>query len=303
MLKFKAFHVCLEIHCSYFILVGILLFWGNGCFVASSAAFSFFHELVHGSVGKKLGYSPEKISLGLFGGVIHLREGFISPKDELLIHLSGPLFNLMIALILFIVIKYQTFLPMITIETYIFPILASNLILGIFNLMPFYPLDGGKIVELYLAFFFGYGVAEKISQVLSIIFTIFLFFLGIYLVQYSVFNSIISALAVNLYMAKRQGNSFIFYKVSKDMEKSKYQGKKNKNKDSKLVVYREGQRAMKVIESYKPWDNNIFTIVNDRGSYKGQLTEEELLEGIYDCGVYADFGKLLEFKKKEKWRH
>lgn len=301
MIRFRALNMDLEIHYSYFILVCILAFYGNVGFVISSALFSFLHELIHGKVAKKLGYTPEKISLGLFGGVIHLREGFLNPRDEILIHLSGPLFNLTIALSIFLFIKSQFFLESGLMETYVFPILVSNLILGVFNLMPFYPLDGGKIVQLYLAFFFGYGIAEKISQILSILFTVFLFFLGIYLVQYSVLNSIICALALNLYMAKRQEKTFIFYKVSKNMEQTQNPVEKKKNIRSKLVVYREGQRAMKVIESYKPWDNNIFTIVNDRGGYKGQLTEEELLAGIYDCGIYADFGKLLECKKRKKW--
>ncbi|MEG1930309.1 MAG: site-2 protease family protein [Anaerovorax sp.] len=294
----------LEIHYSYFILVGILLFGVNGNFVVSSALFSFLHELVHGGVAKKLGYTPEKISLGLFGGVLHLREGFLNPRDELFIHLAGPLFNLTLSLCLFLFVKFQFLLEDNLVETYLFPILVSNLILGIFNLMPFYPLDGGKILELYLAFFCGYGTAKRISQILSVIFSIFLFIFGIYLIQYNVLNSIICGLALNLYIAKKQENTFIFYKVSKNMEQSKdlEKNKKNKrkNKRSKLVVYREGQRAMKVIESYKPGDNHIFTIVNDHGSYKGQLTEEELLAGIYDCGVYADFGKLLELKKRKK---
>ena len=56
-------------------------------------------------------------------------------------------------------------------------------------------------------------------------------------------------------------------------------------------------RAVKVLERYKPMQNRMFTIVNDRGKYRGQLTETELLDGIYHCGIYADFEKLLNYKR------
>ncbi|WP_156900451.1 site-2 protease family protein [Anaerovorax odorimutans] len=257
-----------------------------------SIIFSFLHELVHGKAAKCLGYTPEKISMGLFGGILHVREEFIKPKHEIIIHLCGPLFNIAVATLFYIITNYYIFMRIDFIRNLFVSILIANLILGIFNLMPFYPLDGGKIIKLYFAFFLGYGRAEKISRSFSLLFVFLLFILGIYLLQYNLFNIIICALAINLYIARRQENSFIFYKVSKDIESGIISNK------SKIVVCKENFPAMKVIETYKPLERRLFTIVNDKGSYKGQLSEEELLQGIYDCGVYADFNKLLKSKKK-----
>lgn len=308
MIKISIFGFKTEIHFSFFLLIALGVYYGSGLFVAFSAVFSFLHEIVHGTVAKFLGYSPEKISFGLFGGVIHVREGFLNPKDELTIYLSGPLFNLINATVFYVILIFQeqiinklNFINFEFFEVIIWPMLLSNLILGCFNLLPFYPLDGGKVVNIYLAFFLGYGRAEKISYGLSMLFSLMLFILGIFLSKYNLMNLTISALALNLFIVSKQTKSFIFYKVSKDIEnnfdcKSKF--KKNFRQNSKeIVVYREKQKAMKVIDSYKPWDNNIFTIVSDVGAYKGQLTEEELLKGIYECGIYADFGKLLMYKK------
>ncbi len=317
MAKFALNNLTVEVHPSFFLLMAFGIYMGSGIFVAFSALFSFSHELVHGAVAKLLGYHPEKISFGLFGGVLHLRNGFINPIDELAIHLSGPFFNLIMASIFYTILQNKHFitqkvffLEVGSLETFITPLMLANLVICFFNILPFYPLDGGKVILIYLAFFLGYGVAEKLSNIFSVIFSIFLFFLGVYLVQYNPMNSIICALAINLFMAAKQTRSFIFFKVSREMEKDRNgRGANDKKKslwkgrqrteNSQMVVYTEDQRAMKVIESYKPWDNNVFTIISSSGAYRGQLTEDELLDGIYHCGIYADFDSLLTYKKQK----
>ena len=281
---FNILGIKIELHYSSFLLLCLVVLSGNIVFAAASAIFSIFHELAHERVARLLGYTPEKISSGLFGGILHIREGFIKPLDELIIHLSGPFFNLVIAAILY---GGYSYLPL----SYIEPIILANIVLGIFNLMPFYPLDGGKIVGLYLAIFLGYGRSQKISRVFSLIFSFSLFLLGIYLVQYNILNLLISALAINLYVAGKQDNSFILYKVTRNIEES------DKTNKSKIVVCRGDVKAIRILEKYKPLENRVFTIVNDKGSYKGQLSEEELLSGIYHCGIYTDFNKLLDLKK------
>lgn len=284
MFHFNIFNTKIELHYSLFLLMLIIALSGNITFAAASALFSSLHELVHKKTAETLGYTPEKISFGLFGGVLHLREGFIKPVDELLIHLSGPLFNILMAFFLYACYAY---FPLPWLE----PVIIANIVLALFNLMPFYPLDGGKITDLYLAIFLGYGRSQKISRFFSLLFTVFLFLLGIYLVQYNVLNLFLSALAINLYVARRQDNSFIFYKITRNIEDG------NQSGTQKIVVCREDMKAKKIIERYKPLESRVFTIVSDKGKYKGQLTEKELLNGIYYCGIYADFRKLLDYKR------
>lgn len=286
MISFNILRTKVEVHYSFFFILLIIVFSGNYIFAAASVLFSFLHEFAHKIVAVILGYTPEKISYGLFGGVLHLRNGFIHPLDELLIHLSGPFFNIFIAFMLYgIYINY--YYPLL--ET----VIAANTILALFNLMPFYPLDGGKITDLYLAMFLGYGCSQKISRLFSLVFSVFLFLLGIYLIQYSLMNVFLCALAVNLYIARKQDNSFIFYKITRNIEEEK-------EGPPQIMVCKEDTKAIKVIERYKPMQNRIFTIVSDKGKYRGQLTETDLLEGIYHCGIHANFEKLLYYKKNKK---
>lgn len=284
MLRFQIFHTKVELHFSLFLLFLIIAVSGNILFASASLTFSLLHEFAHRFTAIKLGYTPEKISFGLFGGVLHVREGMIKPRHELLIHLSGPFFNIVTAIILYGLYLYF-YLP------WLVPVILANAVLALYNLMPFYPLDGGKISDLYMAVFLGYGLSRKISRFFSLIFAIFLFFFGIYLVQYNVLNLFLSALAVNLLIARQQDNGFIFYKITRNIEDVDRIG------NPRIIICREDMRAVKIIDRFKPLERRIFTVVSDKGKYRGQMSESELLDGIYYCGIYSDFRKLLVFKR------
>jgi stage IV sporulation protein FB len=287
MLRLKIFGTTIEFHISFFLLLIIVVLSGNALFAAASVLFSLLHEMAHKHMAARLGYTPEKISYGLFGGVLHVREGFVKPRHELLIHLSGPFFNIVSALLLYGFYLYF-YLPWLQ------PVILANAVLALYNLMPFYPLDGGKITDLYMAVFFGYGRSQRISRFFSLIFSVFLFLFGIYLVKYNVWNLFLSALAVNLFVARRLDNGFIFYKIARNMEDE------SKSGNPKMLICREDLKAVKVIDGYKPMDNRLFAVVSRNGKYRGQLTEKELLNGIYYCGLYADFRTLLEYKRETK---
>lgn len=289
MFQLQIFRTKVELHFSLFLLLLVMILSGNAIFTASSAVFSMLHEFVHKFTASKFGYTPEKISFGLFGGVLHIREGFVKPANELLIHLSGPFFNIFAAVLLYVCYLYF-YLPWLQ------PVILANAVLALYNLMPFYPLDGGKITDLYMAVFLGYGRSQKISRFFSLLFSVFLFILGIYLVQYNVLNLFLCALAANLFVARKQENGFIFYKVSRNIEDG------NKTGTPKLLVCREDTKAVKIIERYKPLDNRMYTVVSEKGKYRGQLSEKELLNGIYYCGIYADFRRLLEYKRSGECR-
>jgi stage IV sporulation protein FB len=168
--------------------------------------FSYLHEYSHGIVAAMLGYTPSQVSVGFFGGVLHLKERFIKPGAQLMIHSAGPLFNLGCAMFLYpILLKTQWM--------WVLQAIGVNLLLAFFNLLPLIPLDGGKIVGIYLARSMGYEKSYIISKTISIIFSIILFILGLYLVQYNVINVLISVLAVNLFIESKRDNRYSFNRL------------------------------------------------------------------------------------------
>jgi Zn-dependent protease/CBS domain-containing protein len=133
--------------------------------VALIAAVSFFasillHELSHALVGRTQGIRIERITLFLFGGVAHMEDESPSPKAELLMAIVGPLTSLAIGglslgIALFSLGRARSQMLVEEPEAAIAALGAGatvllwlgpiNLSLGIFNMVPGFPLDGGRV--------------------------------------------------------------------------------------------------------------------------------------------------------------
>src|SRR3989338_45973 len=134
------------------------------------------HELTHSLVAKAGKIPVESITLFFFGGVASIPSEDVKPATEFWMALSGPLFSLVFAGILFLV--HQLALPVLlkAVTAYLWQI---NLILGIFNLVPGFPLDGGRVFRALLMFYYrDIRKATKIASKVGRFFGGFLVFLG-----------------------------------------------------------------------------------------------------------------------------
>jgi Zn-dependent protease len=147
------------------------------------------HELGHVYVAKYLKYPCEKITMYMIGGIAAIKGEFDNkPKHELLITIAGPLVNLVIALLIFPFYSYIDITLIIKMNNInwagFLPELAiSNLILAAFNLLPIYPMDGGRIFRSILSLAtknhrLASVSANYIALVLSIGLAIFMGFIG-----------------------------------------------------------------------------------------------------------------------------
>lgn len=109
------------------------------------------HEVAHAVVARRYGVPVEGITLWLFGGVARLRGDAPTPQAALRIAAVGPLVSLQLAVGFFALgffARVLTF-PKLVISTLIW-LAIINLSLGIFNLAPAAPLDGGRILQAVL---------------------------------------------------------------------------------------------------------------------------------------------------------
>jgi Zn-dependent protease/CBS domain-containing protein len=124
--------------------------WG----AAGVSTFLFFlsillHELSHSLVAKRLGMTVKSITLFLFGGVSSLTEEPESARDEFRIAIVGPLTSFVLAAIAGLVFAVFLYAGE---ETSVPGLVAGylgfiNLAVGIFNMLPGYPLDGGRVLR------------------------------------------------------------------------------------------------------------------------------------------------------------
>ena len=103
------------------------------------------HEAGHATMARITGMQGITIVLAAFGGFCSYG-GSRSPKTELPIALAGPVANLLTAAILWLVIRHVPGLESldVLIQNFIFYVMVMSLVLGLFNLLPIYPLDGGQ---------------------------------------------------------------------------------------------------------------------------------------------------------------
>ncbi len=159
------------------------LFWAFGIYFAlTGKVFSFLvftfsaiiHELGHYFASSKLGYKLNKITLMPYGALLSGDIDGIKYKDECKIAISGPLTNLCIA---FFFVATWWFVP--DVYPYTELIVLANFSLAIINLLPCYPLDGGRFLYATLRLFASKKIAQFISRGISVLASISLLILFI----------------------------------------------------------------------------------------------------------------------------
>lgn len=185
----KIFGIRIDIHPTFFLLpLGFGLFyakdygWEIGLRIAVLIFLVFVcvlgHELTHSLKAMSFGIRVPVITLYPMGGVASLQRIPRDPKQEFSIAVVGPLFNFALAALLFFPFyfwmgKKDLFSP--SLDTW--PRTFANLfwmnpILGAFNLIPAFPMDGGRIFRSFLARWMDYAKATRISVFLGYIFAI-----------------------------------------------------------------------------------------------------------------------------------
>lgn len=118
-------------------------YWTLG-FISSFLLFFsvLFHEFMHSLVAKNNDIKVDKITLFLFGGIAQIHEKNMDPKKELKVAIAGPMGSLLLALIFMLIMKLSPYVYPIIVSSYL---VRLNFILAFFNLVPGFPLDGGRI--------------------------------------------------------------------------------------------------------------------------------------------------------------
>jgi Zn-dependent protease/CBS domain-containing protein len=121
-------------------------YWALGVIAALLLFVSvLLHELSHSLVARSRDLKVDGITLFIFGGVSNLRSEAATARDEFLVAVVGPLSSLVLAGVFWLISQA---LPSLSPSAALFAYLAFvNLLLGLFNLVPGFPLDGGRVLR------------------------------------------------------------------------------------------------------------------------------------------------------------
>lgn len=157
-------------------------------FVSAAFGCVLVHEFFHVFAAKYYGIGTQSITIYFIGGLAAIKRIPKEPIKEFVISVAGPISNFLIATICYGIIIYTGGFPDFenaseNINILHHPFLAFfyvNLIIGIFNLIPAFPMDGGRMFRSVIGLFTNYLTATKIAvrtaQVFGCIFIVGGFF-------------------------------------------------------------------------------------------------------------------------------
>ncbi len=168
------------------------------------------HELGHSFVARSRGNEINSITLMLLGGVAEIKEMSEEPQDELRISLVGPMVSLAIGLTLILIAQLTTNFIAADLQFIVLYLGQLNVFLAIFNLIPAFPNDGGRVLRAFIArkrdFLTATKIAVSVSKVIVFIFGVIGFLYG---------NFILILIAFFIYM--RANQEFQYSKIKKTL--------------------------------------------------------------------------------------
>lgn len=165
----------IQLHWTFLLLLLLILFISLYAFLLWILLFVcvLVHELIHSITSKRNGIKVNKIVLYPFGGGSIIDFEKVNPEIEFRISIVGPIASLLLGMIFGIA---AIFTPAGIVESTIQILFILNIFLGVFNLLPWLPLDGGRAFRSYMqktkSFLEATKKAVSVSNIVTVLFII-----------------------------------------------------------------------------------------------------------------------------------
>lgn len=144
---------------------------GTAAYTAAIFGFVLLHELGHSMAARQFGINTDSIVLLPIGGIASLERMPRNPYQELWIAVAGPLVNVVLAAVFFAMLALVPNLSAAA-KNWLVSLTIANVGLVVFNMLPAFPMDGGRVLRSVLAMNMNYvnatQIAAKVGRVMAI---------------------------------------------------------------------------------------------------------------------------------------
>ncbi len=271
-----------------YIVVIILIGFGYDFLIAFF--WIFLHEISHFIVATNCGIEDIKLNIIPMGTYIESqRFDEAKPREDMIISLAGPIFNIAMSIILYQLNKY---IPMEIFKKSF----DANLILGIFNMLPAFPLDGARILRAILSRKTMYKRANKITVRCSLVTGVTLLGCFIFLWIFNRFNISLGLIALLIIVISFREKERIVYIIMGDIIRKKNRFMKDSYIENKSISVYYKKDLITLLGLVDKNKYNLFTILDDDMKIIDTINEHEVLEGLKSYGNLT----IEEFTKMKK---
>jgi Zn-dependent protease/CBS domain-containing protein len=287
----------IKIHVTFFLLlawIGYIYYRSGGIpaavegviFVVLIFLCVLLHELGHALAAGRYGIKTPDITLLPIGGVARLERMPDKPVEEVVVALAGPAVNVGIALVLWIVIGVAGSLPSPEImqetgSSLLVRLFAVNIWLVLFNMIPAFPMDGGRVLRAVLAVRMNYAratqVAASIGQGIAFVF----FILGL------LWNPMLLLIAIFVYFGAGSEAAFARMKsVSRDLRVSAAMV-------TQFQTLPLDAALNEAVEALLRTSQHEFPITDNHGKVRGILTRDDMIAALRKSGPETPVAEVM----------
>lgn len=273
----------LEINVWTFLLLGVGFFFDFAKMLIIAYLVTAIHETAHIITAKMCGIKVDGIEVLPFGITMRMSDNCIkSTASEMKIAIAGPLSNFATAY--FVYGFYH--------GTYREYILTTALVMGIFNLLPALPMDGGRILRAAMVKKWGFIRASYVSVIISNVSAFCIIACGLYVLWLTRFNFSLllvgGFLIANMTEERKKVNSII-------MKDILYSRKKlGEAAEGEVLVVTMDERADKILKKLSYDRYFLINVVDSRMNVVKTLTETQLIENMAIYGMNQYMKKFVE---------
>lgn len=302
----RAFDIDVKVHWTFFLLLiffGFLAYQRTGelmsALVTSGIILALFfcvllHEYGHSLVAQRLGIEIQDITLLPIGGLARMKAMPERPMDEVKIAIAGPLVNVVLAPVFFGIAillggSLSTSVNLISgvdsLGQFFAYLALINVVLAVFNLIPAFPMDGGRVLRGLLASRFGQvratDIAAAVGQAAAA---------GFFIVGLLVGNILLSLVAVFIFFgASGEAQMVRQRETMRGLNVRDVMGTKRRT-ETVTPWHTFGQVLDAVIHGYQ----EDFPVVDDEGKLVGLITRSEIMAAAHSPERFMNVRDLMK---------